>query len=108
MKTLGILLGVAVLAACSSSAEPTPVSVQSGPNACDVAPTSIPAGEVVFGIQNSGQEPLSFTVTSSDGAVAAQITGVGEGEAKDLVAQLPAGSYSAQCQPGATTSLTVE
>lgn len=62
----------------------------------------------MFGVQNGGKQPLTFTVTGSDGSIAAQITAVGPGEAKDLVAQLPAGSYTAQCEPGATTPFTVE
>lgn len=110
VRTLVLTLGcAALLAGCSGSSDgPTPVSVTSGVNACDVAPNAVPEGSVVFGVQNGGTQPLSFTVTGGDGAVAAQISGIGPGEAKDLVATLSAGSYTAECEPGASTPLTVE
>lgn len=104
MKYL-MVVGAAALAlsACTASSdEATPVSVTSSENACDVAPTSAPAGTVVFSVQNSGTAPTEFYVYGAGDAVVAEVENIGPGAARDLVAELQPGAYTTACKPGMT------
>lgn len=92
-----VLLAGLVLAACGGTADPTPVSVTSRPGACDIMPDSAPAGTVVLSVRNAGRTPTSFSVSGPDGTQVGELPELTAGEAKDLVLQLSAGSYTVTC-----------
>lgn len=99
------IVAVFALAACTSSGgaqEPTPVSVTSSDQACDVAPTSATAGTVVFSVQNTGAEVTEFYLYAADGSVVGEVEDIGPGVARDLVLEVQAGDYEATCKPGMT------
>lgn len=106
MRRAIVVSGIAVLglAACTSNAagEGTPVAVTSSDSACEVAPTSAPAGTVVFSVQNTGTKPTEFYLYRPDGSVVGEVEDIGPGVARDLVLEVEAGEYQTACKPGMT------
>lgn len=99
------MTGVAllVLAACSSgSDEATPVSVNSGDNSCEVSPTTVEAGTVVFSVQNTGTQSTEFYLYGDNDSILGEVEDIGPGVARDLVIEVPAGSFTTACKPGQT------
>ena len=94
-----------LLAACTSSGadtDATPVSVTSAQNSCDVAPTSVKAGAVVFAVQNTGTQPTEFYLYGDGDKVVGEVENIGPGVARDLVVEVTAGQYTTACKPGMT------
>ncbi len=107
MKTAILFSGIAVLglSACTSNsdnAEAVPVSVTSSDSACDIAPTTSTAGTIVFSVQNTGTKPTEFYLLGTDDSVIGEVEDIGPGVARDLVLDVPAGSYVTSCKPGMT------
>ncbi len=98
-----VLLAVAVLglAACSSSGdEATPVSVNSADNTCEVTPTTVKAGSVVFSVQNTGSATTEFYLYGAGDQILGEVEDIGPGVARDLVVDVPAGTYTTACKTG--------
>lgn len=100
MKML-IAVAVVGLAACSpGSDEASLVSVTNSATTCDVVPSTVEAGNVVFSVQNTGSTSSEFSVLGPDGNPTGQLEDLGPGEARDLVVSFEAGSYTAVCGAG--------
>lgn len=91
------------LLGCTSQGdrEPTPVSVTSSDDTCDVTPGSAQAGTIVFSVQNTGTEVTAFHLLSADDTIVGEVAGIGPGEAHDLVVEAAACEYTTECQQGA-------
>jgi iron uptake system component EfeO len=103
---VGLLAGTAALAACSSSdggsGGSAPITVTGTDTACTPATTQVPAGTVVFRLENKGSRVNELYVLRPDGTIAGERENVGPGTSADLTVELPAGSYTLQCKPGMT------
>lgn len=98
-----VLVAVAVLglAACSSGKdEATPVSVTSGVNTCDVAPTTAKAGTVVFSVQNTGSGTTEFYLYGAGDTIVGEVEDIGPGVSRDLVVEVQPGTYTTACKSG--------
>ena len=58
-------------------------------------------GTVVFGVQNTGSEVMDFYPRRGR-PDRGELQGVGPGEARDPVVEVPSGAYTTACVPGAS------
>lgn len=102
MRTLVLTIAgsALALAGCTASATSEAVNVNSSDTTCDVAPTSAPAGSVVFSIENSGTQTTEFYVYGEGDKVMAELEDITVGQKRVMVANLSAGTYRATCKPG--------
>ncbi len=79
MRTALVIVSVLALAGCSDDPQSTPVSVTTAANSCDVAPTSAPAGTVVFAVQNTGTQAADFYLYGQADRIVGELEGIGPG-----------------------------
>ncbi|MPR00067.1 iron uptake system protein EfeO [Modestobacter sp. I12A-02628] len=101
------LTGVTLLAACgsdgsgdTSSAAADDIAVAASDDSCDVATTDLQAGTHQFTVTNSGSKVTEFYVYAEGDRVMAEVENIAPGVARDLLVELPAGSYETACKPG--------
>ncbi|GGQ19042.1 iron uptake system protein EfeO [Streptosporangium pseudovulgare] len=108
--TLGVL-ALATLTACAtetpasdgSAAErksPGKVAVAATDTECKVAATEIAAGTSTFAITNGGSKVTEFYVYAPGDRVMAEMENIVPGLTRELIAELPAGTYETACKPG--------
>jgi iron uptake system component EfeO len=91
------------LAACSQSTAPTgpaKVAVSATDTACEVAASQVAAGTTTFAITNGGSKVTEFYVYAPGDRVMAEVENIVPGLTRELIAELPAGSYETACKPG--------
>ena len=96
------------LAACTSNSPTTgadgsdgKVTVTSSDDACKVSTTEVPAGPVTFEVTNSGKQVTEFYLLGEDGLrIVGEVENIGPQLSRDLVVNVPAGTYSTACKPG--------
>ncbi|WP_068261040.1 iron uptake system protein EfeO [Janibacter limosus] len=97
------------LAACTSNSPTTgggggddrTVTVASSDDACEISSTEVPAGPVTFKVTNSGSKVTEFYLLGEDGLrIVGEVENIGPQLSRDLVVNVPAGSYSTACKPG--------
>ncbi|GAA4198728.1 peptidase M75 family protein [Streptosporangium oxazolinicum] len=109
-------LALAGLAACSSeptaptagtgagaSAAPAqggPVAVAATDTECKVAVTEVPAGTSTFSITNGGSKVTEFYVYAAGDRVMGEVENIVPGLTREVIVELPAGSYQTACKPG--------
>jgi len=108
-------LALAGLTACSSaptagtgagsSAAPAkggPVAVAATDTECEVAVTEVPAGTSTFSITNGGTKVTEFYVYAAGDRVMGEVENIVPGLTREMIVELPAGSYETACKPGMT------
>ncbi|WP_329423486.1 EfeM/EfeO family lipoprotein [Streptosporangium sp. NBC_01495] len=109
-------LALAGLTACSSeptastagtgagaSAAPAkggPVAVAATDTECKVAVTEVPAGTSTFSITNGGSKVTEFYVYAAGDRVMGEVENIVPGLTREVIVELPAGSYQTACKPG--------
>lgn len=96
------------LAACTSNSPTTgadgsdgKVTVTSSDDACEISSTEVPAGPVTFEVTNSGKQVTEFYLLGEDGLrIVGEVENIGPQLSRDLVVNVPAGTYSTACKPG--------
>ncbi|TVT52688.1 peptidase M75 family protein [Amycolatopsis rhizosphaerae] len=109
-KSVPALSGAAVvllaLSACSSgqntSADGTaPITVSATDTACEVAPTSVKAGNLTFEVTNKGTKVTEFYLYGEGDKIIGEVENIAPGLARKLTVAVPAaGTYQAACKPG--------
>ena len=95
----GMLL--AGCAATPSESDADAISVTSTDNTCDVTSAEAPSGTVRFAVQNTGSQVTEFYVLGEDGLqVLGEVENIGPALSRDLVVQVPPGTYELACKPG--------
>ncbi|MEU8103637.1 iron uptake system protein EfeO [Nonomuraea muscovyensis] len=84
----------------SAPAEPGKITVASSDTECKVAATEVPAGTTTFAITNGGSKVTEFYVYAPGDRVMAEVENIVPGLTRDLIAELPAGTYETACKPG--------
>ncbi|MFI6483596.1 iron uptake system protein EfeO [Nonomuraea sp. NPDC050663] len=106
-------LMLAALAACSAEtpaagpgaaqpgqAKPGKVEVAASDTECKVAVSEVAAGTSTFAITNGGSKVTEFYVYAPGDRVMAEVENIVPGLTRELIAELPAGSYETACKPG--------
>jgi iron uptake system component EfeO len=114
-------LSALTLAACgsgsgASSSAPVAaddaIAVAATDDGCDVATAELAAGTHRFTVTNSGSKITEFYVYADGDRVVGEVENIAPGVARELLVQLPAGTYQTACKPGMVgdgirTTLTV-
>ncbi|MCU1606227.1 MAG: efeO [Modestobacter sp.] len=88
------------------------IAVAAGDDSCAVAKADLQAGTHTFTVTNSGSKVTEFYVYADGDRVMGEVENIAPGVARELLVQLPAGTYQTACKPGMTgdgirTTLTV-
>ncbi|MGY1758368.1 iron uptake system protein EfeO [Geodermatophilus sp. SYSU D01062] len=76
------------------------VAVAATDDACDVASSELPAGTHSFQVTNSGDRVTEFYVYAEGDRVMGEVENIAPGLTRELLVELPAGSYETACKPG--------
>lgn len=82
----------------SGAADTVPVAATD--DACDVASSELPAGTHSFQVTNSGAQVTEFYVYAEGDRVMGEVENIAPGLTRELLVELPAGSYQTACKPG--------
>ena len=109
----GIGLAAVVMAgltACGSTApaadspaapgKPGKITVTASDTDCKVGVAQVAAGTSTFSITNGGSKVTEFYVYAPGDRVMAELENIVPGLTRDLIAELPAGTYETACKPG--------
>lgn len=101
------LAALTALTACAAEtpapgAAPRPgkVAVAASDTECKVAVSEVPAGTSTFAITNGGSKVTEFYVYAAGDRVLAEVENIVPGLTRELIAELPAGTYETACKPG--------
>ncbi|SDD38615.1 iron uptake system component EfeO [Geodermatophilus telluris] len=90
--------GGTAAAAGEQAADTVPVAATD--DACDVASAELPAGTHSFAVTNSGSQVTEFYVYADGDRVMGEVENIAPGLTRELLVELPAGSYETACKPG--------
>jgi iron uptake system component EfeO len=76
------------------------VAVAATDDACDVASAELPAGTHEFQVTNSGSQVTEFYVYAEGDRVMGEVENIAPGLTRELLVELPAGTYETACKPG--------
>lgn len=105
LATAAVLTSAAlVLGACASDPSESSASgaltVKASDSACDVSVTDLEAGPSTFTITNEGSKVTEFYVYADGDRIMGEVENVGPGLTRNLVVDLPKGTYEGACKPG--------
>jgi iron uptake system component EfeO len=101
-------LALPALASCtdnttssSASGDARTINVTSTDTSCRLSSDKAPSGNLVYKIKNAGTKVTEFYLYGEDGLrIVGEVENVGPGLSRDLVINVPAGSYVPTCKPG--------
>jgi iron uptake system component EfeO len=100
-------LALPALASCTdnttsaSKGDSRTISVTSTDKDCTLSRHEAPSGNLVYKITNKGSKVTEFYLYGKDGLrIVGEVENVGPGLSRDLVLDVPAGSYIPACKPG--------
>ncbi|MEV0201029.1 iron uptake system protein EfeO [Nonomuraea sp. NPDC050691] len=103
-------LALLCLAACGSGEQaatgpaapgkPGKIAVAASDTECKVAAGEVAAGTSTFAITNGGSKVTEFYVYAPGDRVMAEVENIVPGLTREVVAELPAGTYETACKPG--------
>ncbi|MEV0830031.1 iron uptake system protein EfeO [Nonomuraea rubra] len=103
-------LALAALTACAAETpapggsaaakKPDKVAVAASDTECKVAVSEVAAGTSTFAITNGGSKVTEFYVYAPGDRVMAEVENIVPGLTRELIAELPAGTYETACKPG--------
>jgi iron uptake system component EfeO len=106
LATLGVLTMTAVsLAACASDPAETSsasgdLTVSASDSECTVSAAKLDAGPSTFKVTNKGSKVTEFYVYAEGDRIMGEVENVGPGLTRNLVVDLPKGTYEGACKPG--------
>ncbi|MGE9781349.1 iron uptake system protein EfeO [Janibacter sp. G368] len=103
-----VALLVPALAACTSNSpsgdakgDERTIAVTSTDDGCEVSTAEVPEGALTFKVKNAGTKVTEFYLLGEDGLrIVGEVENIGPDLARDLVVNVPAGSYTTACKPG--------
>lgn len=84
----------------SAVAAPGKVTVAASDTECQVSSAQLVAGTSTFSITNGGSKVTEFYVYAPGDRVMGEVENIVPGLTRELVVELPAGTYEAVCKPG--------
>lgn len=98
-------LGLATACGSATKGGGSSIAIQAGDTTCDVAVTTLAAGEHVFSVKNTGRDVTEVYLYAKGGdggfsKVVNEVENVGPGITRSLKAQLGGGDYQFLCKPG--------
>lgn len=76
------------------------IDVSSTADTCEVSASEAPSGNVVFKVTNEADQVTEFYLYAEDGLrIVGEVENIGPGLSRDLVVNLPPGTYESACKP---------
>ena len=109
LHRFGAITGVLALASFSLAAcaeDPAAgggdgaLTVQASDSECEVSATDLESGPQTFTITNEGNKVTEFYVYAEGDRIMGEVENVGPGLSRELVVDLPKGTYEGACKPG--------
>lgn len=97
-----LTIGTLSLAACAEepSASSGKIAVSATDSSCELSSTDLDAGARTFTVTNKGSKVTEFYVYAEGDRILGEVENVGPGLSRDLVVDLPKGTYEGACKPG--------
>ncbi|WP_327008358.1 EfeM/EfeO family lipoprotein [Dactylosporangium sp. NBC_01737] len=76
------------------------IAVTATDTECKVEKTEVTSGPVTFAISNKGAKVTEFYVYASGDRIMGEVENVAPGLSRELIVELPAGTYETACKPG--------
>ena len=94
-------LTLAGLSACADDpAASGKLTVAATDSSCKVSSTKLDAGPLTFSVTNNGSKVTEFYVYAEGDRIMGEVENIGPGLSRDLVVDLPEGTYEGACKPG--------
>ncbi len=103
LASLGVLaLASLSLTACAedNSSSSGPLTVAASDSECKVSRSDLKAGPSTFKVTNKGSKVTEFYVYAEGDRIMGEVENVGPGLSRNLIVDLPKGSYEGACKPG--------
>src|SRR5687768_6390739 len=103
LAAVGLMsLAVGGLSACGDDdpAAVRNVSVDASDSSCELSATKLEAGAQTFKVTNNGSKVTEFYVYAEGDRVMGEVENIGPGLTRNLVIDLPKGTYEGACKPG--------
>ncbi|MEV7397372.1 iron uptake system protein EfeO [Aeromicrobium sp. NPDC092404] len=103
LATLGVMtLAALSLTACADDAASSDggLTVNASDSSCKVSATKLKAGPSTFKVTNTGSKVTEFYVYAEGDRIMGEVENVGPGLSRNLVVDLPKGTYEGACKPG--------
>jgi iron uptake system component EfeO len=107
LPPLAIVAALAVLTGCAEDTPAAvaddgtgPVTVQAGDTECVLSRAEVKSGTNTFSVTNGGSKVTEFYVFAEGDRVMGEVENIGPGLKRDLIVELPAGTYQTACKPG--------
>ncbi len=89
------------LSACGdSSTSAGDLTVTASDSACKISSTTLDAGPTTFKVTNTGSKSTEFYVYADGDRIMGEVENIGPGLSRNLVVDLPKGTYEGACKPG--------
>ncbi|MEV4509509.1 iron uptake system protein EfeO [Dactylosporangium sp. NPDC049525] len=76
------------------------IAVTATDTECKVEKTEVTSGPITFAISNKGAKVTEFYVYASGDRIMGEVENVAPGLSRELIVELPAGTYETACKPG--------
>jgi iron uptake system component EfeO len=102
LATLGVITMAALsLTACADDPKQSgDLTVDATDSACKVSITDLKAGPSTFKVTNKGSKVTEFYVYAEGDRIMGEVENIGPGLSRNLVVDLPKGTYEGACKPG--------
>ena len=102
LATLGVVSIAALsLTACADDkAASGDLTVDASDSSCKVSATTLDAGPSTFKVTNKGSKVTEFYVYAEGDRIMGEVENIGPGLSRNLVVDLPKGTYEGACKPG--------
>ncbi|QGG42510.1 iron uptake system protein EfeO [Aeromicrobium yanjiei] len=103
LAVLGALAAIGLSACASDPSESTAsgdLSVAASDSKCEVSATKLKAGPSTFKVSNKGSKVTEFYVYADGDRIMGEVENIGPGLTRNLVVDLPKGTYEGACKPG--------
>nr|WP_245563445.1 iron uptake system protein EfeO [Longispora albida] len=93
------------MAGCTSEDKPAAkgdgkIAIAATDTECKVAKLDLAAGTHTFAVKNAGKKVTEFYVFATGDRVVGEVENIAPGLTRDLIVELPAGTYETACKPG--------
>jgi len=102
LASVGVLTLVALtLSGCADdTAAAGDLTVRASDSGCDISSTKLKAGPSTFKVTNDGSKVTEFYIYADGDRIMGEVENIGPGLSRNLVIDLPKGSYEGACKPG--------
>ena len=101
LPVVGLAALALTLSACASDGSASgDLTVQASDSECTISTTKLEAGPSTFKVTNGGNKVTEFYVYADGDRIMGEVENIGPGLSRNLVVDLPKGTYEGACKPG--------